>query len=278
MANKQNKSANAAAKVRAAQQQKRQRMQWSIGIILLVVVGIGVLVLAKVSQNGSSVVKTGAKPVAAASSITADLAKVPLSAIASAHTTRRKGDPKFTDLAATAGKPLTSAGKPEVLYMGAQYCPYCGGERWALAVALSKFGTFSDLKMMTSAEGNIPTLSFESAKFTSKYLAFTPIELQDQQGKPLEKATDAQMAMLKANGGSYPFINFGGSYIQSGASLDVQVLVGEKQTDIAKSLSKTGDLQSVPTQVNSAAGSFIKAICSLTKGQPGDVCKAFPAK
>ena len=173
------------------------------------------------------------------------------------------------------GKALTKAGKPEVLYMGAEYCPYCAAERWALTVALSKFGTFSGLKMMKSSESLVPTLSFLTAKYQSKYLAFSPIELQDQDRKPLEKATPAQMKLLTGQGGgSYPYINFGGKFMQSGASVDTTVLLGKKQTAIAASLSKSN---ATSAQVNSAAGGFIKAICTLTKGQPGDVCKAFPA-
>lgn len=275
MANKNQKSATAAAKVRAAQQQKRQRMQWSVGIIVLVVAGVIVLVLAKMSQpdNSSS---SSLKPTSAPSSVVDDIAAVPLPNIVAAHAQRQKGDATFKGLLPATGKPLVQNGKPEVLYMGAEYCPYCGGERWALAVALSKFGTFSGLQIMHSAEDLIPTLSFSKATFTSKYLAFTPIELKDQQGKDLEKATPAQMALLSAQGGSFPYINFGGKFIQSGASLDVSVLKDMSQKKIAASLDGKGDLQSVPTQVNSAAGEFIKALCTLTKGQPGNVCKAFP--
>ena len=44
------------------------------------------------------------------------------------------------------GAPLTSGGKPEMLYIGAEYCPYCAAERWAMIVALSRFGTFSGLR------------------------------------------------------------------------------------------------------------------------------------
>ena len=40
---------------------------------------------------------------------------------------------------------LTSNGKPEILYIGAEFCPYCAAERWAIAVALSRFGTLSPL-------------------------------------------------------------------------------------------------------------------------------------
>ena len=41
------------------------------------------------------------------------------------------------------GPALTSGGKPEMLYIGAEWCPYCAAERWAMAVALRRFGTFS---------------------------------------------------------------------------------------------------------------------------------------
>src|SRR5215471_17073708 len=40
-----------------------------------------------------------------------------------------------------SGAPLTSGGKPEMLYIGAEYCPYCAAMRWSMAVALSRFGT-----------------------------------------------------------------------------------------------------------------------------------------
>ena len=42
-------------------------------------------------------------------------------------------------------------GKPLITYVGAEYCPYCAAERWALAVALSRFGTFSNLSATHSA-------------------------------------------------------------------------------------------------------------------------------
>ena len=41
--------------------------------------------------------------------------------------------------------PVVSDGAPEVLYIGAEYCPFCAVERWPLVVALSRFGTFAGL-------------------------------------------------------------------------------------------------------------------------------------
>jgi Domain of unknown function (DUF929) len=35
--------------------------------------------------------------------------------------------------------PLTSGGKPEMLFIGAEFCPYCAAERWAMVLALSRF-------------------------------------------------------------------------------------------------------------------------------------------
>ncbi|EQD78092.1 protein containing DUF929, partial [mine drainage metagenome] len=42
---------------------------------------------------------------------------------------------------------LTQNGKPEVLYIGAEYCPYCALLRWSLVGALSRFGKFSNLQI-----------------------------------------------------------------------------------------------------------------------------------
>ena len=37
-----------------------------------------------------------------------------------------------------------------VSYVGAEYCPYCAIQRWALLVALSKFGSFTNLDSHSS--------------------------------------------------------------------------------------------------------------------------------
>ncbi len=50
--------------------------------------------------------------------------------------------------------PLAANGKPELLYIGAEYCPYCAAERWAMIVAMSRFGTFSGLATVKSAASN----------------------------------------------------------------------------------------------------------------------------
>ena len=49
-------------------------------------------------------------------------------------------------LADVTGSPLTAKGRPEVLCVGTEYCPYCAAQSWALIVALSRFGMFTGLR------------------------------------------------------------------------------------------------------------------------------------
>jgi Domain of unknown function (DUF929) len=79
------------------------------------------------------------------------------------------------------GPALVEAGKPAVLYVGAEFCSFCAAERWALVVALSRFGQFTSLANMQSAPQSafpsIQSFSFVGAGYTSSYLAFRGIEL-----------------------------------------------------------------------------------------------------
>ena len=77
--------------------------------------------------------------------------------------------------------PLTLDGKsPSMLYYGAEYCPYCAAERWAMTAALSRFGTFTGLKITASSHTDVfpetHTFSYDGATYTSPYIHFFPIE------------------------------------------------------------------------------------------------------
>jgi len=58
---------------------------------------------------------------------------------------------------------LNYDGKPTFVYIGAQGCPYCAQERYPIAIALSRFGNFTQLFYDRSAtnDGNIPTFTFD---------------------------------------------------------------------------------------------------------------------
>jgi hypothetical protein len=72
-----------------------------------------------------------------------------------------------------------------VLYVGAEFCPFCAAERWPLLLALSRFGTFSNLKESHSSAAdvfpNTPTVSFYGSTYESDYVAFTPVETATNQ-------------------------------------------------------------------------------------------------
>ncbi len=60
-------------------------------------------------------------------------------------------------------------GKPTVVYLGAISCVYCGENRWAMALALSRFGSFQQLFWGYSAlqDGDVPTIYWAPAHFNS---------------------------------------------------------------------------------------------------------------
>src|SRR5215831_13691781 len=101
-----------------------------------------------------------------------------------------RGQPAFT---AGSGAAVTSGGKPEMLYIGAEFCPYCAAMRWSMAIALSRFGTLTPLHGIhsspTDANPNTATLTFYKTGYHSNYLSFTPVEVQTVSRAPLQNPT-----------------------------------------------------------------------------------------
>jgi len=178
-------------------------------------------------------------------------------------------------------------GKPEVVYIGAEYCPYCAAERWALAVALSRFGTFSNLSATHSSSSdvypNTQTLSFYGSTYSSPYLDFSPVELQTNQlvngsYPTLQTPTPAEQSLLAtydgapytSEPGSIPFIDIGDRYVISGASYSPQVLQGLSRAQIAAQLNDPSS--PVAQAIDATANDITAAICSITGNQPSSVC------
>lgn len=181
---------------------------------------------------------------------------------------------------------LTSKGLPEVLFIGAEYCPYCAYTRWALLVALSRFGTFSNLHMIrssvTDTEGpNIATFSFAHGfKYTSKYLVFIPRELQTNYVKngnyaafqTLNKGQDKAFTSLDSSLG-YPFVDFSGKTAVVGMSTKAPTpLVGLDWSQIAHDLTQKNSAQA--QMVLGGANDYTAAICQITNNKPAKVCSS----
>ena len=178
------------------------------------------------------------------------------------------------------GSPFVTQGKPTVVFIGADYCPYCAIERWSLIIALMRFGSFTGLSYMTSVPndvgpGDYATFTFVGSSYTSQYVTFRPYEVADRSNSPLQSVPSNYSAVwsAKANGG-VPFIDFGNSYVlPSAVPTDPTVLTGKNWTSILTDIS-TSD--SVGVQIREAANLMTAAICKLTLGAPLSVCSAAP--
>lgn len=64
---------------------------------------------------------------------------------------------------------ITVNGKPTVFYLGAISCVYCAENRWAMALALSRFGAFQNLFFGYSALGDqdVPTIYWAPAHYNA---------------------------------------------------------------------------------------------------------------
>jgi len=264
------------AAARKAEQRRRILMiTGSVGLVLVVVVGLIVIkALSKPAKQG----KSGDLPAAVA----ADITRVPAATLTTVGT-GAISSPIGVNLKAITDKPLTSAGKPEMLYIGAEFCPFCAAMRWSMAVALSRFGTFGPLKGIHSSSTdefpNTPTLTFLHQKYSSKYLTFVPVENEDINRKILQKTTKAQQALWvkydsTSQGVGYPFIDFGNKVVLTGPLYDPSMLAGLTWAQVAAKLkSPTG---SVSQNIDGAANYVTAAICKMTDNTPSTVCSASP--
>jgi hypothetical protein len=178
-----------------------------------------------------------------------------------------------------SGAPLTSGGHPEMLYIGAEFCPYCAAMRWSMAIALSRFGTLSPLHGMysssTDVDAHTATLTFYKSSYTSNYLTFTPVENETVTKAQLQATTAAQLALWQKYGSSpqglgYPFIDIGTKYVITGPLYDPSVLKGLTWAQIATDLHNPSS--PVAQAADGTANLITAAICKMTNGQPGSVC------
>ncbi len=272
---------------RAAERRREQRKRIFIagGSILGVVVIVVAFLVIKALTGTSASASAGASSATGATlpaSVIKDVSTVPSATLTSIGA----GTAYAKSVSAVSAPPLTSAGKPEVLYIGAEYCPYCATERWAMAVALSRFGTFSGLHGIKSDASdvypNTPTLTFYKSSYTSKYLTFSPVEEQTVSKATLQTPTKAQQALItkydyppyvsQTEEGAIPFIDFGGKYLVHGAQYNPQLLAGQTWSQVAAALQDPSS--SIAKGADGAANMITATICKITNNQPSSVCTA----
>ncbi len=278
-----------AARVRAQQlrAEKRRRLLVALAAVVAVLAVVAGLVIARLATGSSS--NTAAPSGTAGTRLLSTLSSVPSATLDKVGAGTVQGGPQKVSAPA-----LTAAGKPKVLYIGAEYCPYCAAERWPMVVALSRFGHFTGLGLTHSAGNdvfpNTPTLSFHGADYSSKYVAFTGVETSSNKivnGRyallDTPSAADEQTfttydrpPYLSGGAGSIPFIDIAGSYLSAGSTYSPQLLAGKTHRQVAAALSDPSS--PIARAVDGSANLFTAAICKATHNQPTNVCSTRAVK
>jgi thiol-disulfide isomerase/thioredoxin len=245
-----------------------------IGAITAVVVIVAALVIVGISSSSSGGALRQPAPQAAVQTIT----NVPDAVLTSAAAKISNLYPAVPGISGA----LNSGGKPELLYIGAEFCPFCAAERWPMIIALSKFGTFTNLQQTHSAvtDGNVGTWSFYGSTYTSPYLTFTSVENETNTSKPLQKPTAAQQAIwtstetkYEGKGGYYPFIDIGGKYVMLSAQYDDAIVYNHSFSTILSTVGTNNN--TIGASIDAAAAVMTKYICDVTSNKPASVCSTF---
>jgi hypothetical protein len=293
---------------REAQRRSEQRKRIYIagGSILAVAIVVVALVLVKLnSGSGTAAVASDGPTGTALTAVTKQVTGIPASVtdkVADGGVSKGMfvSAPTSADIQNAAtnlgsyfatinGTALTANGKPELLYLGGEYCPFCAAERWAMASALSRFGTFTGLATTHSSTSDVypdtATLTFAKAKYTSSYLTFSSVELygNERQGNSsnqntpyvtLQTASAAQGALEQAYdpSGAIPFLDFGNKYIEVGnlSPLSPSMMAGKTWAQVAAAMN---DPSSALGKALVGNANYITAgICKLTNNQPASAC------
>jgi thiol-disulfide isomerase/thioredoxin len=251
---------------------KRKIKKKSLAAIAVVITGVIVVVYLFLNGSQTNSVSTGQESIG--QTISPELYNQ-ISGI-SYTTLSNIGYGSATHLNPISGANLTSGGKPVVLYIGAEYCPYCAAERWALVTALSKFGTFTNLNYMLSSSTDVypgtPTLSFYGSTYTSQYISFQSVEVQDRAKNTLQTPTSDQGSVFNTYGqnGAIPFVDIANQYVFTGSQLSPSTLAGMSWSQIGGQLNDPNS--DVAKAIDGAANIIVSDICKSTNGSPPDVC------
>ncbi|HXB50546.1 MAG TPA: DUF929 family protein [Streptosporangiaceae bacterium] len=223
--------------------ERRRRLVLSGAAVVAVLAVVGALVGVSLATGHRS-----AKESRAASVVVQQATAVPLGLL-----TRVSPGQAATPLqkVAAPGPPLTVDGKPAIVFVSEESCPFCAAERWPLVVALAHFGTWSNLgttrSSATDVYPNTATFSFRAAHYRSAVITLRTTELADNAGRHLQPETPLDAKLIGAydvppfvnsadQSGAVPFLDIANHYILAGAQYNPQILAGLSAAQIASQL------------------------------------------
>ncbi len=189
---------------------------------------------------------------------------------------------------------LVRNGKPEIIFLGAEFCPYCAPERWSLVMALSKFGTFSHLVGTTSSSTDLDprsaSFSFYGTNYSSPELVFLGDEMFNNHGASatgypvLQQPTAEERALFTkydappyvpaGDSGGIPFTFLAGSFVLVGPQWLGAQLSGLSWASAATTLTSGSSVMS--KEAEAAAGFLVGDICAVAHDKPISVCSQVP--
>jgi hypothetical protein len=262
---------------------------WAVVVLVLVVVA-GLLVV-KVTRGTTTVTPPPVTP--APASVVQAAATVPAVVFNTVGASAPDGP---LPLLLSRQPPLVLDGRAGIVYVGSEFCPYCAAVRWALVVAMSRFGTFGHLGATTSSGDEVfpglETFSFDGATYRSRYVAWSAVEeygtLLDTTEpvgfRLLHRPTALDRTLMKrygavgdgtGTGATLPFIDIGNRVLVEGAA------IGFSPGDIqgASSMAQIATDLSDPTSpvaeaILGAANELTAGICATTNEKPAVVCRS----
>jgi hypothetical protein len=213
---------------------------------------------------------------------------------AAARSSYGSGGGSLNGLIQNTSGSLVSGGKPILLFVGEEGCPYCAVMRWEMVMGLLRFGNFTNLAYMTSYfDGtDYPTFSFIGSTYTSKYVVLQSYEVEDRFANPLQSMPSNYSSIfdsLSINKG-VPFVDFGGHFYTPSALLPSSIpgystyfdylnaLFGNKNWDQVVASINAGD--SLGSLIKAGANVVTAAICKSINAAggvpPSSVCQQSP--
>jgi hypothetical protein len=259
----------------------------ALGLIILAIALLGTLVLVRDNSapSSSSTVET----FNAAPSSLVSMLQLPASVydtVGVSSPTNPVTPPHPTG-SATQWQATSSGGAtlPVVYFYGAEFAPYAAAQRWPVILALSRFGTFTQLGLMqssnTTAFPNLSTFTLWDVGYQSKYLILQPVERYSSLNPTgagylslqVPSAREAAAVSQYAPGSdTFALTDVANKYVLSGSSYSPAVLDGLSQDQIAGYLATPA--APLTQAVVTAANEISATICAVDHGRPGSVCQS----
>jgi hypothetical protein len=258
----------------------------ALGLIVLAIILVAALIVirnANQTDNTSDIETITAAP----TSMIKSLAQVPATTANVVGVTSPNAPispPTATGNASLWESTTHSAGaRPVVFFYGAEFAPYAAAERWPLIVALSRFGTFSQLGLMQSSSSvafaDTPTFTFWHAKYSS---AWIDLQADERYGSldptgagylALQAPTarqSASVAVYDTSAKTFPLLDIANHYVEVGSSFSPTVLDNLSQSQITNDLAYSAN--PVTQAIVGSANEITAAICTVTGERPATVC------